>query len=117
MKKAKALLPWAGIFVTVIMVFIAVTASAADASVNRSNEFHPARADIVRIDSLSVFGKLERPAVIFLHEKHTEVLQKKNKDCAACHLSENDRMSFKYKRLKDTTKNEIMDIYHANCNG
>jgi hypothetical protein len=80
-----------------------------------------ARADIIRIDSLRVFGKLDRPPVTYLHQKHTEALQKKNKDCSACHLSQKDeaaakqRMSTKYMRLKDTTKNEAMDIYHDNC--
>jgi hypothetical protein len=73
------------------------------------------RADVIKIDSMSEFGKLERPPVIFLHQKHTEALEKKNKDCTTCHLTENDRLSPKYKRLKDTSKLEVMDIYHTNC--
>ncbi len=81
------------------------------------------RADIIQIDSMNVFGKLERPAVTFLHQKHTDALEKKGKDCAACHLSEKDpmldreRMSTMFMRLKNTSKQEVMDIYHDKCIG
>ena len=81
------------------------------------------RADIIDIDSMTVFGKLERPSVNYLHQRHTEALAKKNKDCSACHLSANDpqsgkeRMSTKYMRLEDTTRQDVMDIYHNNCIG
>ncbi|MFO7708505.1 MAG: hypothetical protein R6V84_10065, partial [Desulfobacterales bacterium] len=51
------------------------------------------RADIIRIDGLKQFGSLERPAVVFLHEKHTQALAPKNKDCAACHLPDKKYMS------------------------
>ena len=64
---------------------------------------------------MSTFGKLERPPVTFLHQKHTEAVEKQNKDCTACHLTEKDRLVTKYMRLKDTTQQEVMDIYHANC--
>lgn len=73
------------------------------------------RADIIRIDGLKQFGRLERPAVTYLHEKHTQALSKKNKDCAACHLPGQKYMSTKFKRLQDTTKQEVMGIYHDNC--
>jgi hypothetical protein len=66
---------------------------------------------------MKVFGQLERHPVPYLHQKHTEALEKKNKDCTACHLSEKDRLSLKYMRLKDTTKQEVMDIFHDNCIG
>jgi hypothetical protein len=64
---------------------------------------------------MKAFGKLERPPVTFLHQKHTEALAKENKDCTACHLVENDRLVPKFKRLKSTVKQEVMDIYHVNC--
>jgi hypothetical protein len=73
------------------------------------------RADIIRIDSMKIFGKLERPAVLFLHQKHTDALEKNNKDCTVCHLSEEGRLVSKYMRLQDTAKQEVMDIYHINC--
>ena len=79
------------------------------------------RADGLQLDSMKVFGKLERPAVTFLHQKHTDALENKGKDCAACHLSEKDakldveRLSTMYMRLKNTSRQEVMDIYHDNC--
>ncbi len=73
------------------------------------------RADVITIDTLAFFGDLERPEVVFLHDLHTDALEKKDKDCLACHLSEKDRLSPKFKRLKDTHRQEVMDIYHADC--
>jgi len=64
---------------------------------------------------MNEFGQLERLPVTFLHQKHTEALEKKNKDCKTCHLVENDRLVPKYKRLQNTTQQEVMDIYHVNC--
>jgi len=73
------------------------------------------RADIIRIDGLKQFGSLERPAVVYLHEKHTQALAKKSKDCATCHLPDKKYMSTKFMRLKDVSKQQAMDIYHTNC--
>ena len=50
-----------------------------------------ARADGITIDTLAVFGDLERPPVVFLHDLHTNALEEKSKDCMTCHLSENGR--------------------------
>jgi hypothetical protein len=73
------------------------------------------RADLIRIDGLKQFGKLERPAVIYLHEKHTQALSPKGKDCATCHLPDQKYQSTQFMRLKDTAKPDVMDIYHSNC--
>jgi hypothetical protein len=75
------------------------------------------RADIIEIDSLKIFGKLERPTVTYLHNVHTDAVEKKGKDCTVCHLmdTENNRLSSKYMRLEDTNKKQVMDIYHTNC--
>jgi hypothetical protein len=75
------------------------------------------RADIITIDTLKAFGKLERPPVVFLHDAHTRVLQKNHQDCTACHPPEKDRLSVRFERLKDGSKKEVMDIYHARCIG
>jgi hypothetical protein len=73
------------------------------------------RADIIRIDGLKQFGSLERPAVVYLHEKHTQALAKKGKDCTTCHLPDKKYMSTQFMRLKDASKQQTMDIYHTNC--
>ncbi|MFH0727495.1 MAG: cytochrome c3 family protein [Pseudomonadota bacterium] len=74
-----------------------------------------AKVDLIRIDALTLFGKLEKPPVEFLHDAHTRALAKKNRDCTTCHLSDNDRFSPKFKRLKDTDKLTVMNLYHEAC--
>ena len=115
--KGRALIRWSGIFVAVFMVSLILSNPAVFGVKAEPQDAPEIRADIVVIDSLNVFGKLERPAVPFLHQKHTEALEKKNKNCSVCHLSEKERMSTKYMRLVDTEKQEVMDLYHANCIG
>jgi hypothetical protein len=73
------------------------------------------RSDIITIDTMKSFGDLERPAVVFYHEKHSTAVEKKGKDCTACHLSENDRFSLKYMRQEDEASEAVMNIYHNNC--
>ena len=73
------------------------------------------RADIITIDGLKAFGDLERPAVLFYHDKHTEALAKENKDCSACHETVKERLSLKFKRIEDTGKKAVMDVYHRDC--
>ncbi|MCP4749042.1 MAG: cytochrome C [Desulfobacteraceae bacterium] len=74
-------------------------------------------ADLILIGSLKQFGALERPAVPFYHDRHTEALAGENKDCTACHQITDDKMSIKFKRKEDVTKNAGMDIYHNECIG
>jgi len=75
------------------------------------------RADIITIDTMKAFGSLERPEVVFLHDAHVDALDKMKKDCSTCHLTQKDRLSPKFKRLEDATKNDLMDLYHDNCLG
>jgi hypothetical protein len=115
MKKGRTLQRWAGMLLSVLTVSFLLTASGIHGAKGPSDPAVEKRADIIRIDSMLVFGALERPAVPFMHQKHTEALEKKNKDCTVCHLTEKDRLVSKYMRLKDTTQQEVMDIYHLNC--
>jgi hypothetical protein len=74
------------------------------------------RADVIIIDGMKAFGDKERPPVEFAHDKHTEALAAKNKDCSTCHLQqENGYLSPLYQRLANTTRQEVMDIYHGGC--
>ncbi len=87
------------------------------------------RADIITIDTLKVFGYLEKPQVIFFHDAHTKALEKKGKDCSYCHLEDNSaipgtfkdavkgvaRLSIKFKRLEDRARKDVMDVYHKFC--
>lgn len=81
----------------------------------------PARADSkIRPDKISIhtmrqFGDLERPEVPFLHDAHTRALEKQDKDCTFCHLSENNRLSLKFKRILDSDQKALKEVYHGNC--
>jgi len=84
-----------------------------------------ARADLITIDTLKTFGDIERPAVIFLHDLHTEALAKQDKDCKSCHLevktppslAKKNALSVKFKRLKDTSRKQVLNVYHTECIG
>lgn len=120
---------WGGILI--LIVCISVFAIGAQGIEKQKQSGGKPRADAIIIDELSVYGKLERPAVVFLHDLHTEALEKKNKDCSVCHLREpnvsnipetlnsalprGDHQSMKFKRLMNTNRKEVMDIYHDNC--
>jgi len=109
----RSLLQWA-IILAVLILTLAFSTGAKEQK-KQTDQYTETRADIINIDVLKIFGPLEKPEVVFFHDLHTETLEKKNKDCSTCHLSENDRLSPKFKRLKDTGRQEVMDIYHAEC--
>jgi nitrate/TMAO reductase-like tetraheme cytochrome c subunit len=74
------------------------------------------RADLVMIDTMKTFGRLERPPVVFLHDKHTEALLQQKQDCNACHpADEKGRQSHKFKRIEDSDPKAVMDLYHEGC--
>ena len=77
MKKGKARLSWIGIILIVFMVSICLTCTGNYGAKGPAEPTVQKRADIIRIDSMETFGKLERPPVTFLHQKHTEALAKK----------------------------------------
>jgi hypothetical protein len=77
----------------------------------------PVRADVIIIDSLKAFGPLERPPVVFWHDKHTQALAQQGKDCLACHPMHDKHLSFKFQRIENTDKQRVMKIYHARCIG
>ena len=121
MTKGRALFRWNAILGVVLTVSFLMYSPTVFGVKTQSNKTPEIRADIIHIDSMKIFGKLERPAVTYLHQKHTDALEKKGKDCASCHLSTKDpardieQMSTMYMRLENTSKQAVMDIYHDNC--
>lgn len=71
----------------------------------------------VLIQSARQFAPLERAAVVFLHDRHTDALKAYEKDCTTCHLADEHKISFKFKRLKDIDRRFLMETYHENCIG
>ena len=106
---------WIGLWAVVAMIALFGIGLCWAALVPESTP--PERADLITIDTLATFGTLERPPVNFLHEKHTRAIEGLGKDCGTCHETEKERLSPKFKRLKDTDKDTIADIYHDECIG
>jgi hypothetical protein len=75
-----------------------------------------ARPDLITMDGLASFDPLERPAVQFPHDLHTNDLAKQNQDCSVCHPAREDgRPSPLFMRLEDTDREELEELYHTNC--
>ena len=109
----RTLQQWFGI-ITLVSLFLCNN-MAANAATGASDEKTAPRADIITIDTMKSLGDLERPPVVFYHEKHVTAIQKKGKDCTVCHLEEDKKLSLKYMRLKDEGYDAVMNIYHNNC--
>jgi hypothetical protein len=116
MVKGRPLLRWAGfLLVCVATSFFCIEAQGEKVPVQAPESGRP---DLIKIDTLAAFGKLELPPVTFFHDKHTDaVLKEKGKSCETCHFKENGKLSLTFKRQKATTPAEIKDLYHANCIG
>ena len=118
MAKGKLLPIGVGISVTIVILLICgLGAFDVKALSKTSDETQPFifRADVITFDMMEAFGKLKKPKAVFLHDQHTDALEKKNKDCMACHKTEKGRMSPKFMRLKDISREELTKIYCDNC--
>lgn len=64
-----------------------------------------------------IFGKLERPKVLFDHERHSETF--KNEGCNTCHpVGEYEMHIFDHPfQLKTKEKISVMNSYHEKCIG
>jgi len=115
MKRGRPLFRWPGILL--LCAAISIICIEAYGKKEPLNTPESGRPDLVTIDTLAAFGKLELPPVTFFHDKHTEALLKEKKDCKTCHLVEDDKLSLTFKRSKATRPAEIKQIYHSNCIG
>ncbi|MGO8667619.1 MAG: sulfate respiration complex hexadecaheme cytochrome HmcA [Desulfobaccales bacterium] len=115
MVKGRRLLSWAGILL--------LSGAASLYGIRAQGEKEPVppaetgRPDLIRINALAAYQKLELPPAIFSHDKHTKALNKEKKDCTTCH-----KLSFAYwfgvaGRKKNTPASALRGIYHANCIG
>ncbi len=69
-----------------------------------------------------IFGELERPQVIFDHQKHIDALKKEGKKegetCDSCHPvdKEKDLILFNFpKKVKGKDKDSVMNAFHDEC--
>ncbi len=70
---------------------------------------------MIIINTMKMFKKLERPAVVFLHDQHTRALEISPNDCATCHPMTDNRLSLYFKRTDILEGNALMDLYHLEC--
>jgi hypothetical protein len=127
MEKGKPLLRWAGILLVGAAISFVCIEARGEKEPAKAPEQAPVtvsvkapqsgRPDLVKIDTLAPYQKLELPAVTFFHDKHTEALLKEKKDCETCHFVEDGKLSLAFKRQKTTKPAQIQDIYHSNCIG
>lgn len=115
MEKARPLLRWAGILL--VCVSISFFRIEAQGSQEPAKTPQAGRPDLIKIDTLAAYQKLELPAVTFQHDKHTDALLKEKKNCETCHFVENGKLSFSYKRKEGTKPAELKDLYHSSCIG
>ena len=76
MKKRRSLLLLTGIFFTAAIV--AFFTSGVQGVEEVTNDSPLLRADVITIDALNSFGDLEQPPVVFLHDLHTDAVEKQN---------------------------------------
>jgi hypothetical protein len=114
MRKGTVHLKTGGMLLVIVMVFMfAAGAVKVDTSVEGPMK---SGAGLIMIDTMKTFGPLERPPVPYFHSRHTETLAKINRDCNVCHMAdEKGRLSPKYKRLAETDRQTVADVYHVNC--
>ncbi|MBM4146476.1 MAG: cytochrome c3 family protein [Nitrospira sp.] len=68
----------------------------------------------IAIARTEIFGKLERPQVIFNHGKHEEAY--KTEGCTACHPEKDGQVIFDFPmNLKKRDKTSVMNAYHDAC--
>ena len=115
MVKGRPLLRWAGILLVCASVsFVCIEARGGGEPAKAPESGRP---DLIKINTLAAFGKLELPAVTFFHDKHTDVLLKEKKNCETCHAVKDSKLNLAYKGTETAKPAQIKDIYHASCIG
>lgn len=118
MKYQTSLLRWAGLIVAALVV-VASAGHQAWGAADDANAM-TRRADVVTIDAMAKDGKLELPAVVFLHDQHTKALEAVQKDCSSCHkpiASGSEAYSFTFMRAEELKGDALKALYHTNCIG
>lgn len=118
MKKRKPLFGWA--LLLLVLAGTAVLLSVAPRGAVGAKSPENVGADIIVIDDMSAFGRLELPGVTFRHDRHTEALAKQGKDCVSCHAENTNPAKtanwvYKFKRSEDKSYAELKEIYHTGC--
>ena len=83
-----------------------------------SSQLDEAQVGLIYIDTVSQFEGLSMPRVPFAHEKHTNLLEDRGKDCQTCHMEAEEGLVFSYERIINKESPEkLKKVYHDNCIG
>lgn len=116
MEKFKRLIKWYHLTLVTVFLFAAVVfAAGKDSPGHKPTAAEDFRADIIHIDTIKVFGDLERPSVIFPHDKHTDAVKESGGDCMTCHETKGDTLLKTFKGADQTGRKAVMDNFHINC--
>ena len=96
-----------GSVLTITFVCLAVGAATPPAEMGRS--------DLLQIILAASVKQDEMPPVSFKHDLHTSALE--GEDCTKCHMKQDNRVIFKFNRIKDSSYEIDMAVYHDNCIG
>jgi len=115
MEKRKALLQWTSALLISSLLIVFGT----DARLHQENPKSSSqkRSDIITIDTLKKFGRIDRPPVLFPHDLHQKAVEKTGKDCLTCHKETDKGLSLKFRRIQDVNKQKVMELYHTECIG
>ncbi len=123
MKKRFSIIAIPGLLITIIAGMSGVVHSGA-LRVPAEKLVKTTYDDKVVIANTKVFETLEYPAVIFDHDKHTQVLGKEGKGCDACHPfygKNHNLVDFIFpqgiKDISQTSPKALMHAYHTACIG
>ena len=121
MENRKTVLKWRNLKIGILIFLFAIFfATVSISSINiETTPVKKNRPDIINIDSMKIFGELERVPVLFPHDLHTDAVEKTGQDCKTCHTSKNDKMSQAFKGW-DKSDHKVapktaMDNFHVNC--
>ncbi|MFZ5568898.1 MAG: sulfate respiration complex hexadecaheme cytochrome HmcA [Thermodesulfobacteriota bacterium] len=107
-------LRWKGIFCIIALLSIS-TIRVSGTETQQQADSAPDPAGIISIDGMKIFGDLERPPVLFQHDRHTAAVQKQGKDCTVCHLQQEGNLLLLFKRAENSAPKAVMNLYHENC--
>lgn len=110
MLRARALRRW-GKRITAVAGAVLLTFQAVGGSTGKVDIRE--RVDLIEIRGGQGDGDSEMPAVVFMHDRHTEAIG--DASCARCHSDVDGRTVFRFKRTGSLAPKRAKDHYHDNC--
>ena len=97
--------------IAISVIIISVLYGALSGNTSQKQE----RTDLIRIQISIPIKGYQKPAVFFLHDRHTDALE--DQSCEACHLKEKNMIVFKFKRFQEGSFETDQTLYHRECIG